>query len=165
MNLSRTAIACIFFLSTAVSAQRATDNPDWKEIDAPPPAAVNFDKLVIFPVSVASAMVFGVDPDSIRISPEDNVVRYVVVATSPSGARNVFYEGIRCGTGEVKNYARYSGEGRWVLATRPEWKSLYAGSPSQHSLRLAQAGGCMNAASPISVDSMVRQLRKSQAGS
>ena len=37
------------------------------------------------------------------------MVRYVVVATSDSGAVNAIYEGIRCDTGRFKVYARHNG--------------------------------------------------------
>ena len=69
------------------------------------------------------------------------------------------YEGIRCATGEFKTYARYSPEGRWNMVSDPEWRSLFGNMPSKHALRFAQAGACDNAALPLSVDALVRQLK------
>ncbi|UUZ72838.1 CNP1-like family protein [Polaromonas sp. P1(28)-8] len=106
-------IAIALGITCAAWAQSATDDPDWKESDAPPPPAFDAGKLVTFDVSPNSSLVFGVDPATIRISNSDGLVRYVMVATSASGARNVMYEGIRCATGEYKTYARYSA--RWPL--------------------------------------------------
>ena len=95
------------------SRAQLADDPDWKESAALPPPAFDFGKLIPFTGAVSSPLVYGVDPASIRISKEDGVVRYVLVATGSSGARNVIYEGIRCATGEFKTYARYSSDGRW----------------------------------------------------
>ncbi|MDP3707059.1 MAG: CNP1-like family protein, partial [Polaromonas sp.] len=87
--------AVLIGLTGAVWAQRAVDNPDWKEVDVPPPPAFDSNKLIAFDVSPNASLVYGVDPASIRISNSDSVVRYVMVATSASGAKNVMYEGIR----------------------------------------------------------------------
>lgn len=87
--------------------QRIVDVPEWKESEAPPPPAFDVGKLVTFDAPLSSSLIYGVDPASVSISNSDSLVRYVMVATSASGARNVMYEGIRCATGEVKTYARY----------------------------------------------------------
>ena len=125
----------------------------------PAPPAFDVGKLVTFDVSAGSSLVYGVDPASIRISQSDGVVRYVMVATSAGGARNVMYEGLRCSTGEFKTYARYSADGRWSAVSQPEWRSLFGNMPSKHALRFAQAGGCDNATAPPSVSVLVRRLK------
>jgi len=146
-------------LTSAVWAQLAVEDPEWKESEVPPPPAFDVSKLVMFEVSPNSSLVYGVDPASIRISKSDSLVRYVMVATSASGARNVMYEGIRCTTGEFKTYARYSPEGRWDMVNNAEWRSLFGNMPSKHALRFAQAGACDNAAVPASVDVLVGRLK------
>lgn len=148
-----------FALGPAAWAQLIPDDPDWKESEVPPPPAFDMGKLVRFEVSANSSLVYGVDPAAIRISAADGIVRYVMVASSASGARNVVYEGIRCATGEFKTYARYSPESGWKKAAQPEWRSLFANMPSRHALRFAQAGGCDNAAVPPSVDVLVSRLK------
>jgi CNP1-like family len=148
-----------FCLSGTVGAQNAVDEPDWQESEVPAPPAFDVGKLVTFEVSAGSSLVYGVDPASIRITPSDGVVRYVMVATSASGARNVMYEGLRCATAEFKTYARYSADGRWSPVSNPEWRSLFASMPSKHALRFAQAGGCDNATAPSSVSVLVRRLK------
>ena len=75
---------------------------EWKETQAPPAPAFSNAKLVMFEVAADSPMVYGIDPQTLQISPKDGLVRYVMVATSISGAKTVLYEGIRCATGEVK---------------------------------------------------------------
>ena len=135
------------------------DDPEWVETEAPPPPAFDTSKLVMFDVSINSSLTYGVDPSTIRISPRDSLVRYVVVAESKSGARNVLYEALRCATGEYKTYARYSTEGKWSSVTDPKWKSMFGNMPSRHPLRLARAGGCENAAPPSSVASMISRMK------
>jgi hypothetical protein len=152
-------LALAFCLSGAMGAQNFVDEPDWKESEVPAPPAFDVGKLVTFEVSAGSSLVYGVDPASIRITPSDGVVRYVVVASSASGARNVMYEGLRCSTAEFKTYARYSADGRWSPVSNPEWRSLFASMPSKHALRFAQAGGCDNATAPSSVKVLVSRLK------
>jgi hypothetical protein len=146
-------------LSGMAGAQILGDNADWKESEVPAPPAFDVSKLVTFEVSAGSSLVYGVDPASIRITPSDGVVRYVMVATSASGARNVMYEGLRCSSAEFKTYARYSADGRWSPVSNPEWRSLFGNMPSKHALRFAQAGGCDNATAPSSVKALVSRLK------
>jgi len=158
-SASRIACVLLLMLSSTVWAQFVPDDPEWKESDVPPPPAFNMSKLVTFEVSPNSSLVFGVDPASISISKSDGVVRYVMVATSASGARNVMYEGIRCATGEFKTYGRYTPEGRWDMVNNAEWRTMFGNMPSKHALRFAQAGACDNAGLPASVNVMVGRLK------
>ncbi|MGH8831815.1 MAG: CNP1-like family protein [Polaromonas sp.] len=152
-------LALLLGLTGTAWAQRAVDDPDWKESEVPPPPAFDVSKLITFDVSLNSSLVYGVDPASIRISDSDSVVRYVMVATSASGARNVMYEGIRCSTGEYKTYARYSPDGRWNMVANAEWRSMFGNMPSKHALRFAKAGACDSAAPVSSVHALVTRLK------
>lgn len=152
-------LASFIGISGTVWAQYAVDEPEWKESALPPPPAFDVNKLLTFDVSSNSSLVYGVDPSTIRISNNDGLVRYVVVATSASGVRNVMYEGIRCSTGEFKTYARYSSEGRWTFVTDPQWKSMFENMPSRHALRLAKAGMCDNVTLVSSVNEVVARLK------
>ncbi|MBC7547450.1 MAG: CNP1-like family protein [Polaromonas sp.] len=135
------------------------EDPEWVETEAPPPPAFDVRKLVMFDVSINSSLAYGVDPATIRISASDGLVRYVVVAESKSGAKNVLYEALRCATGEYKTYARYTPDGKWSPVTQPQWKSMFGNMPSRHPLRLARAGGCENAAPPSSAASMISRMK------
>lgn len=164
---SSLALSCLLTLSLSAwaagnepnSFSSNVDDPEWVETDAPPPPAFDVSKLVMFDVSINSALTYGVDPSTVRISPRDGLVRYVVVAESKSGARNVLYEALRCATGEYKTYARYTPEGNWSMVSEPKWKSMFGNMPSRHPLRLARAGGCENAAPPSSVASMISRMK------
>ena len=135
------------------------DPADWKESEVPPPPAFDVTKLITLDVSVNSSLTYGIDPASIRITTSDNLVRYVIVASSATGARNVMYEGIRCATGEYKTYARYSPGGKWTMTANPEWRSMFDNMPSKHALRFARAGACDSGASAPSVNVIVSRLK------
>lgn len=164
MNFARTANICGwlllgFFAAPLASAQLFTNPADWKESDVPPPPAYDMDKLLTFEVTRSSPLVYGVDPASVSISKVDGIVRYVVVATSSAGAKNVIYEGLRCSTGEVRIYARAKPDGSWVPVANSEWKSVFDASLPRHSLRFAKAAACQNAAPVSSVRELVRKLK------
>jgi CNP1-like family len=135
------------------------ENPDWKESEAPPPPAFDFGKLQTFDVASNPTMVYGVDPASISISKSDSVVRYVMVATSSGGVRNVMYEALHCSTGEVKTYARYLPEGRWQPIANPQWRSVFDKTPSMHALAFARQGACDARAPASSVREIVSKLK------
>ncbi len=152
-------LAFLLGLSLTAWAQQDVELMDWKEGDIPPPPAFDAGKLLTLDVSTSSALVFGVDPATIRIS-GDGIVRYVMVATSASGARNVIYEGLRCATGEYKTYARHTPEGAWVKVTNPEWRSMFGNAPSKHALQFARVGACDNTVPASSVREIVRRLKE-----
>lgn len=145
---------------TSSHAQGYLDAADWKEIDTPPPPAFDIAKLVTFEVSSNSALTYGVDPGTVLISKIDGVVRYVIVAFSASGSKNIMYEGLRCSTGEVKTYSRYTPDGRWVNVTDPKWRSVFDISTPRHPLRFARAGACDSGAPVGTVRELVAKLKK-----
>ncbi len=155
-----TLVFLVLGLSSTSRAQIAED-PDWKESAVPPPPAFDFGKLIPFSGAISSSLVYGVDPASVRISNDDGVLRYVLVATGASGARNVMYEGIRCATGEFKTYARYSSDGRWNVVANAEWRSMFDNMPSKHALYFAKAGGCDSGSAPPSVSVLASRLKDS----
>jgi hypothetical protein len=122
-------------------AQLVDLDPDWQESELPAPPAFSSDRLVPVDMPRHITLMVGVDPLTIRIT-ADGLVRYVVVAKSSGGTINASYEAIRCMTGEVKTYARYSVTGKWVPVANPQWKPLGQNQPSQHAIALAQQGLC-----------------------
>jgi len=121
MQISRLVACLAVFVSWGALAQLVELDPDWKEVDVPPPPAFNRDKLVPIDMPPHITLKLGVDPATLSIS-SDSVVRYVMVATSSSGTINAMYEGIRCMTGEVKVYARFSSSGQWRSVDNPQWR-------------------------------------------
>lgn len=144
------------------SAQLSSLDPDWKEIDVPPPPAFNKDKLVPVDMPPHVTLKLGVDPATLSIS-NDGVVRYVMVATSSAGTINAMYEGIRCLTGEVKVYARYSASGQWKAVENPQWAPLNGNQPSKHAAALARQGACDGRAATAASPTEIIQKLKSPA--
>jgi hypothetical protein len=151
--------ALLLGVGLASSANAALfDNPDWKESDAPPPPKFEVSRMLEVDMPRNRELRYGVDPETIRIT-GDGVVRYVAIATRGGyrGPVNAFYEGLRCATGEMKTYARYTGEG-WHEAKDPQWQDL-GSTRSTHTLALARQAMCRSAAPRDSVDEMVRLLK------
>ena len=94
-----------------------------------PPAYPRAANLLPFSVSSASDFSFFVDPASLSLG-EDRIVRYTLVARSPSGVDNVSYEGMSCGAGEYAVYAIGLGDGKW-RSTPPQWKPIESRSPQR----------------------------------
>jgi hypothetical protein len=139
------------------AAQTLTDT-DRKESEAPPPPAFNTKQLIPIDMPKYVTLRFGVDPATLSITP-DGIVLYVVVAINPAGSINAMYEGIRCATGEVKTFARYTTGGKWAVAANPEWQSLEANLPSRHAVALARQGLCEgHSAATRSVPAMIKLL-------
>ena len=155
------ALAALLALGVTVDvrAQGFFEDKNWTESEVPPPPPVDFNKLIAFNMAPGFALTYGVDPATVKISKSDGLVRYVMVATSSSGVRNVMYEAIRCSTAEFKTYARYSSDGQWRVVENPEWRSLLGNMQSKHALQFARAGAC-DAATPVSsVQELVNKLK------
>jgi hypothetical protein len=150
----------LVFVSLPAFSQLLTDlDPDWKESETPPPPTFNKDKLVAVDMPRHVTLKFGVDPSTLKITP-DGIVRYVMVATNSTGSVNAFYEGIRCQTGEVKTYARYNASGQWSPVQVPEWAPLNGNQGSRHALALARQGACHDRSTAASdVQEIVTRLK------
>lgn len=129
---------------------------EWKEGEVPPPPALRADNRIPVDVPGSFDLRYGIDPASVGVG-QDAVVRFVVVATSRSGALNATYEGVRCDRGEYRVYARSSGQD-WHAADA-EWKPMDGGSQARQALAIAKAGVCRGNAPNGSVSQILRDLR------
>ncbi len=107
---------------------------NWKEGEIKLPAYPKTEDLVEFFVSGASSFRFFIDPASLSPAGRDGVVRYTLVARSPSGVANVSYEGMRCTTNSYKLYA-LGNEGRWSVR-ESEWRPIEPRSVQRWHLEL-----------------------------
>ena len=139
------------------SAQIIDENPDWRESDVPPAPVFDVKRLIRLESPPGSSLIFGVDPATLSITPE-GIVRYVVVASSPGGAQNVMYEGIRCTTAQHRVYARYNAQSGWSQVLDGEWKPLFGSPATRHALTFARAGACSGRAASQSPGDIVRAL-------
>jgi len=157
MRLDRLPALALALAAACAHAQLAPIDPDWREVEAPPAPAFSTQGLI--PLDTPrSTLRFGVAPDTVALA-SDGIVRYVVVATSPSGAVNAMYEGIRCNTGEYKVYARHNPGGGWVIAKDPQWQPLQAAPMPRHALAIARTGACVGHGTAISAAKIVSDLR------
>jgi hypothetical protein len=159
IHLAPVVMLVLLHLTGAAKAQVYANDAEWKESEAPPPPAFDVKKLVTLDVPSSQSLVYGIDPASISISKSDSLVRYVMVATSASGVRNVMYEALRCSTGEFKTYARYSSDGKWSPVSNSQWRSVFENMPSKHPLRFARSGACDAAAPANSVQEIVTKMK------
>jgi hypothetical protein len=92
-----------------------------ERVVAPPP--LQREKLVEVKLHVSADTDFRYYVDWASVSAaDDRIVRYVLLARSPSGSENVTFEGIRC-PGEYRVYAVGKPGGGW--SGRPsEWRAI-----------------------------------------
>jgi hypothetical protein len=119
--------------------EQEQDRLNWREGEVKLPAYPRDEGLIEFFVSGASSFRFFIDPAS--LSPgRDGVVRYTLIARSPSGYANVSYEGIRCATSSYRVYA-LGNNGSW----RPqdsEWRAIEPKSVQRWHLELRSRYFC-----------------------
>lgn len=158
MHLKQSLAAAVLAgASLASFAQLAPADPDWREAEAPLPSAPATQRLIELDIP-RTELRYGIDPGSVSVG-KDGVVRYVVVARSPSGTVNALYEGIHCSTGQVKVYARHNPDSGWARAQEPQWKSLHEGQHARYSLLIARSGACLGHSANGTADKVVRDLR------
>lgn len=115
---------------------------DWVRLSARPGGAVMDMALV---------------PDSIEVG-ADGVVRYVLALESPSGARNVFFEGIRCDSGEWRSYA-YLARGRWQSLGETAWSTLHDWGTDAYRYLLYRNYFCRLEGEALPVTEIRRRIR------
>ncbi len=93
--------ALLFSFSVLAQADDADKNPTKAESPEVFPSPVTKNNLLPFYVSPTASMDFAIDAKSVTVT-YDGVVRFALIITSPSGANNISYKGIRCSS-EEKN--------------------------------------------------------------
>ncbi len=140
MNIKRVTGLLVLLCSASVFAQLVPQDPDWTELEVPPPSFIK-DGLIAIDMPAYVALKFGIDPATLSVA-SDRIVRYVMVATSPTGAVSAMFEGLRCSHAEFKTYARWSASGKWLPAKDPQWRPLNDNNTSHHALAFARQGAC-----------------------
>lgn len=99
------------------------DKLNWKEEGVRLPPYPKDSELIEFPVSSGATFRFFIDPASVGVG-GDGVVRYTLIARSPSGVSNISYEGMRCSTKSFKVFAQGIG-GQWS-PRQGDWRDIEA---------------------------------------
>ena len=134
----------------------------WVEVATQLPPAPRDTDLAIFGVSGATQFQFGIDRTTLDIG-TDGVIRYVLVATSPQGARNVSYEGIRCESQEKKIYATGRSDGTWVRARNSAWTPIEEIALNRQHAALMKEYFCPNGIPTGGVPEILGRLRITQS--
>jgi CNP1-like family len=162
MSVKKVVACCLLLFAGHAASQLRDADPDWRESEVPVPPAFEASRMIQLDMPRHMSVKLGVDPETLRITP-DGIVRYVMVAQSPSGTVNATYEGIRCLTAEVKVYARYTASKVWTPVGNPEWQPLRNNQPSLHALAFARQGACEGrSAVARSPQAIVRKLKDSE---
>jgi hypothetical protein len=85
-----------------------------------------------------------------------------MVATSPSGARNVSYEGIRCETFERKSYAFARDDGTWARSRRDKWEPVVRNAANRQHGTLATDFFCESKSISGDRETILKRLRGGQ---
>ncbi len=155
--------ACLFSCSWAL-AERDDFNKNyawepekrWEESQVTPPAWPQDGDWQSFYTAVTVKNTVSIALPTLQVA-DDKVVRYVLKISSPEGAENVSFQGLRCETGEFKLYAiGRPAEKTWSPTRNSEWKRLQPGHYAQ--VALARDYLCEDKrASPI--ENMVKALK------
>ena len=114
---------------------------------------------------------YYIDTNSLSLG-DDGIFRYTIVIETPSGARNVLHEGVRCATDEFKTYAYGSRQGKFRPMRSP-WKTLRS-APRRGALSfrplLSEEVLCHHLGGQATVKQVLRQLndgpdKRPEAGS
>lgn len=119
------------------------DDKPWEEMQAELPAAPKDENLLPFYVGPTTTQTFAIDSKSLAIG-KDGVIRYTLVATSPGGAKNISYEGIRCASFEKKIYALGRDDGSWARSRRDQWDGIVRSKVNRQHAALSQDYFCSN---------------------
>lgn len=105
-------------------AASARWSPEWKETRTVLPPAPQEDDLVRIEAPRAQAGYdYFIDRKSLSLG-RDGVMRYTVVARSPSGVLNAFHEGLRCYDDTVRTYGFASSDGVLREVASGKWHAL-----------------------------------------
>jgi len=153
-NTSKVLLSLLAALSIASHAQYRTadpadeNDPDaprfWEEAEVKIPTAPPSKDLKPFYVSGTTQLNFALDAPSIVFG-KDEVIRYVVVITTPSGAQQVSYEGIRCEKYEWRLYATLQKDGGWHKSANSRWQVIRNTGYNSYHAALVRDAFCDNA--------------------
>ncbi len=125
-----------FSFSSSVAAEfdNEYDEKPWAEVEVRLPSFPEPGNLVQFRVGSVADTTFFVDAQSLSYG-ADGVLRFTLEVVSPSGVRNISYEGMRCETGERRFYAFGRADRTWSKARGNQWVKI-SGTSSNHHVEL-----------------------------
>lgn len=137
------------------------ENKPWQEITIQFPTAPQTANLLPFYVSATATQSFAIDAKSLTVG-SDGVIRYTLVIDSPGGAKNITYEGIRCGSFEKKIYAIGQPDGSWSRSRRNQWERIVQNAANRQHATLAKDYFCQNLVVAGDAKQMIERIRWQQ---
>ncbi|MEI6001389.1 CNP1-like family protein [Paraburkholderia bengalensis] len=129
------------------------------------PAMPQPGNLLPFTVSQNTPLQFSLDAKSLTVD-SDGVIRYTVVITSPSGARNVNYEGIRCEDYSWKLYAGLNADhDGWDRTVQNDWSRIENGDLNAYHAALYQDYFCSSKIPTGNTDTILNNIRYKRVNS
>ena len=164
--LAVAALSAFFCIPPAFSQSQLEEDFDdtgktWQEIAVQLPAPPTPEHLIPFYVSATATQTFAVDEKSLDVG-KDGVIRFTLVSTSPSGAKNISYEGIRCASFEKKSYAYGRDDGSWSRSRRDQWEPIVRNAANRQHGVLAVDFFCDGKSVAGDRQTLLKRLRSNQ---
>lgn len=135
------------------------EDDEWQELETRLPAFPDSGQFRALPSQLPNTRLeIQLDPDAIQVG-EDGVIRYLLRIQSPSGAGNLFYEGLRCATGEYKSYAYATSGDAWQRVRGTAWQALNSGGTARYRRFLYQYYFCEPGVGRLSQDEIRKRVR------
>jgi CNP1-like family len=129
----------------------------WKESEPSLPPYPRDENLLVVPLPPTDTLKIYIDRASLLRGP-DRVARFSLVVESPSGARSIFYDGLRCETREYKTYAIGSPEQTFTPVKDATWRPIPRPASNAFRYQLYQHYICDAHASARTPEDLVRLL-------
>jgi hypothetical protein len=129
----------------------------WAESKPVIPSYPNDTDLLTVPLNDTDTLKIYLDRKSISRAP-DRVARFTLVVQSRSGARSVFYDGLRCETMQYKTYAIGTTDRAFAPVTNPQWRDIPRPEINAFRYRLYNRFVCNENSSARAPDEIVRLL-------
>ena len=131
----------------------------WKESVTDLPPYPKDENLLAVPLKVTDTIKLYIDRQSVSRG-ADHVARFSLVVESPSGARSVFYDGLRCETREYKTYAIGSSEHVFTPVKQAAWRPIPRPTVNDFRFQLYNEYICDAHASARTPEDLVRLLTR-----
>lgn len=129
----------------------------WKESATTLPSYPRDENLLPVPLLATDTLKVYIDRASLSRGP-DRVARFSLVVESPSGARSVFHDGLRCETREYKTYAVGTPERTFTPVKGAAWRPIPRPATNAFRDQLYRHYACDAHASARAPEDLVRLL-------
>lgn len=161
-------LGCLLLAMGSAGAQNSKQEDDWEDpfiekpweeaqVELPPfPKDVDFYDFYVSPTASSR---FFVDRETVQVG-ADGVVRYVLLVLSPSGVRNLSFEGMRCQTRERRIYATGRTDGSWSKSRDERWVPVREAVTNRHHAALFTDYFCLDGVLNHDHEDIRRRLKR-----